>query len=98
LENIYKKIEKNSGDLKIKKRIKELLIEYKDQAFLSGFLANLEKNVPIDFNLENCMWLNFDMEKAIHLLEKFEFYSLIKRLSEIKKREEKVVRENLKLW
>jgi len=97
LENIYKKIEKKSGDLKIKKRIKDLLIEYKEQAFLSGFLAKLEKNVPIDFSLENCMWLNFDIEKATRLLEKFEFYSLIKRLPEIKKREEDVVRENLKL-
>ncbi|MFA4998617.1 MAG: 5'-3' exonuclease H3TH domain-containing protein [Candidatus Paceibacterota bacterium] len=95
LENIYKKIEKTPGDFK--KNTKELLVEYKDQAFLSKFLVQLEKNVPIDFNLENCMWLDFNEKEASHLLEKFEFYSLIKRLPELKKREEKPVRENLRL-
>ncbi len=95
LENIYKKIEKVPGDFK--KNTRELLIKYKDQAFLSEFLVRLEKNAPIDFNLENCMWLDFDEKEASRLLEKFEFYSLIKRLPELKKREEKPVRENLRL-
>lgn len=95
LENIYKKIEKSSEEFK--KNTKELLIKYKDQAFLSKFLVRLEKNVPIDFNLENCMWLNFNMEKAARLLEKFEFYSLIKRLPEMKKGPEDSAKENLKL-
>jgi len=95
LANIYKKIEKSPGALK--ENIKELLVKDKDRAFLSKFLVQLDKNVPIDFVLENCKWLNFDIKKVTHLLEKFEFYSLIKRLAEIKKIEEPV-RENLKLW
>jgi len=95
LENIYKKIEKTPGDFK--KNTKELLAKYKDQAFLSKFLVQLEKNVPIDFDLDNCMWLDFSEKEASLLLEKFEFYSLVKRLPELKKRGENPVRENLRL-
>lgn len=95
LENIYKKIEKTAGDFK--KNTKDLLVKYKDQAFLSKFLVQLEKNVPIDFDLESCVWLNFNTGEVARLLEKFEFYSLIKRLPELKKREEYPARENLKL-
>ncbi len=95
LENIYKKAEKDPEDFK--KNTKELLIKYKNQAFLSKSLVQLEKNVPISFDLASCMWLDFSEGEVSRLLEKFEFYSLIKRLPELKEGEKEPKRENLKL-
>lgn len=81
LENLYQKIEDNSAEAKkISERIKELLRQHKKDAFLSKELVALEKNVPLEFNLEKCRWQNYSKEEAKKLLAKFEFYSLIPRL------------------
>ena len=81
MENLYQEIEKDSeraGELKLK--TKENLIKHKEQAFLSKFLAQIQINTPIDFNLEKCSWENYKKDKAIKVLTRFEFYSLINRL------------------
>lgn len=88
IENLYKEIEK------IKPKTKELLLKYKEQAFLSRDLARIEKQVPIDFNLEKCRWGNYSKEEIVKLLESFEFHSLIKRLPG----DRPPVGGNLKLW
>jgi DNA polymerase-1 len=84
LEKLYREIEENSEKAgTIPPKIKELLIKYKDQAFLSKTLAQLERKGNIDFDLEECRWQKFDKKKAKEIFEKFEFESLIKRLDEI---------------
>lgn len=100
LENLYKEIEENSGrDKKIKPKLKEVLIKYKEQAFLSKSLAQIKKDVPIDFNLKKCQWGEYDKREMTQLLKDFEFYSLIKKLPEEKKPEEKQsAGKNLRLW
>jgi len=93
--NLYKEVEENSTKAKkLKPRIKELLLKYKEQAFLSRDLAKIEKQVPIDFDIEECRWGEYDKKKVEKLLEDFGFHSLIKRLSE----KENPITENLKLW
>jgi len=97
LENLYKEIEENSEKVKeLRPKLKEILLKYKDQAFLSKTLAQLEKNVPIDFRLKRFCWGRYDKEKIIQTLKEFEFYSLIKRLPDSEKKE--LIGENLKLW
>lgn len=102
LENLYKEIEENSKKAqKIKPKLKETLLSYKEQGFLSRELAQLQKNVPIDFNLKQCRFdsARYDKEKVVQNLEKLEFYSLIERLPGAKKKEKKEpIKENLKLW
>jgi len=100
LENLYKEIEENSEKSKgLKPKLKETLLKYKEQAFLSKMLAQIERNAPIDFNLKKCRWGEYNKEKITQILKKLEFYSLIERLPEIKKQEEKnPIGENLKLW
>jgi DNA polymerase-1 len=84
LKNLFKEIEENSEKAKeIPPRIKEILIRDKEKAFLSKELSLSEKNVPIEFDLEKCFWRELDKEKAREIFEKFEFQSLINRLSEI---------------
>ncbi len=84
LEHLYKEIEENSKKVnEISPKTREILIKYKDQAFLSKSLVQIDKKVAIDFDLNECRWQKFDKQEAIKILEKFEFQSLIKRLTEL---------------
>ncbi len=81
LENLYEELKENSEKAKtLKPKLKEILLKYKEQAFLSKELAEIKKDMVIDFNLEKCYWKEYDKEKAIGILKKFGFYSLLKRL------------------
>jgi len=98
LENLYKEIEENSEKTKqLRPKLKEVLLRYKEQAFFSKNLAQIEKNIPLDFTLERCRWDKYNKEKVIKILKNLEFNSLINRLSEVKKGKEKSIGENLKL-
>ena len=68
-----------SGELDISPRILNLLIEHKNQAFLSQRLATIHKDVPMDFDLEQCKWGDYDKEKLKSLFEELGFHSLLKR-------------------
>ncbi len=84
LENLYKEIDENSEkSAEIPQRIKEILIKGKERAFLSKELSQAEKNAPIEFDLKECLWQKLDKEKAREIFEKFEFQSLINRLTEL---------------
>jgi len=107
LENLYKELEENSEKAKkLKPKLKEILFKYKEQAFLSKGLAQIKKDVPIDFNLNRCQFWRYDKKRAIQLLKKFEFHSLITRLPSLEREKIKkensengpLIGENLKLW
>jgi len=92
-------IEENSEKAKkIRPKLKETLLKYKEQAFISKDLAKLFENVPIDFNLKECHWKEYNKEKATQILKNLEFHSLIKRLPTAKTQKENPVGETLKLW
>lgn len=73
----------------IKPRILNLLIENKEQAFLSQKLATIKRDVPIDFYLEDCVWGEYDRDKLRDLFEELGFQSLIRRYSNSKAKEPK---------
>ena len=105
LKSIYGEIEENSEKSKnIKPKTRELLIKYKDQALISRDLAEINKNSPIDFDIKECAFGEYDVEKAKEVLEKLEFYTLIPRMpgqrpaSQAIVKEDKIIGENLKLW
>ena len=86
LENLYKEIAENSERAKkLKPEIKKALLKYKEQALLSRSLAEIKKDISLEFDLKLCKWGEYQKEKIIKILEKFEFYSLIERLPELKK-------------
>lgn len=74
LENIYQ----NLGNIKLK--IQDMLLHYKADALASKDLAAIIQNVPMDFNLQNCRWSNYDKQKAAQVLRDLGFLSLIPRL------------------
>ncbi len=101
LENLYKEIEENSEKAgKLKPNLREMLLKYKEQAFFSKSLAQIKKDVPIDFNFKKHRFKEYNKEKVIQVLKKFEFHSLIKRLPGVEEKKEQncQVGRNLKLW
>ena len=79
LENLYQNL------AELPPKLKENLIQHKEEAFFSRELAEIKKNVSLDFNLRQCQWGSYDKEKVIQSLKNLEFYSLIERLPEAKK-------------
>ena len=90
-------MKKSKNFKKLKPKTAELLLQQKEQAFLSKYLSEIEKNVPIDFTPKGLSWGEYDKEKISQMLKRLEFYSLVKRLPE--KRQKTITGgENLKLW
>jgi len=56
------------------------LIKDKKAALLSQKLAEIKRNVPLKFKLEECKF-NLDRQKVREFLEKFHFHSLLKELN-----------------
>jgi DNA polymerase-1 len=74
LDSIYENIEK------VRPRVKELLLLHKETAYLSRDLSQIHKNVPLEFDLQKCLWLNYDKALAAKKIEELGFVSLIPRL------------------
>ena len=82
LENLYEELEQNGEKAKkIKESLRKKLLDYKEQAFISKMLAEINQNVPIEFDLEKCRWPGYNKDKVIHLFKNYEFQTLIDRLS-----------------
>lgn len=79
IKNIYSELATDTAVLKPK--IKESLKNNKENAFLSLRLVETKKDIPLDFNLENCNFSNFDRQKVENLFYELGFNSLIERLS-----------------
>jgi len=86
LEILYEEIEKNSKNLSLDSKLKENLLKHKEQSFFSKFLAKIKRDVPMGFNLDECRWGNYDEKQIIQIFKKYQFFSLIKRLSEFKEK------------
>lgn len=84
MENIYNNIDKISG-----KKLKENLIEYKSQAFLSKKLGEIITNVPLDRELEDLSLKEANYLELKNIFEELEFKSLLNKIpDEFNKREE----------
>jgi DNA polymerase-1 len=74
-----KTIETVAKEMNIKPRILKLLLDNKEQAFLSQRLATIRRDVPLDFKLEDCKWGDYDKEKVQDFFEEMQFHSLLRR-------------------
>ena len=85
LDNLYANIDSVTG------KTKDKLIEDKDNAYMSYDLATIYREVPLDFDLEDCKYEGINNSELISLLEEFEFHSLLKKLdfNEVTREEEK---------
>lgn len=82
LENLKIKNKKLKPKIKNVKIIENLL-ENKEQAIFSKYLATIKRDVPIVFDLEEAKFGGYDLEKIKALFRELEFFSLINRLGEL---------------
>ena len=73
LDGIYENIDSITG------KTKEKLVDDKENAYFSYELATIYKDVPCDVDLDKIKYQGITKE-YINLLEKYEFYSIIKKL------------------
>lgn len=87
LDRLYAILEgKESAAINIKTKTQELLLRHKDQAMISKQLAAIERNVPIDFRLEDCRWGTYSKEEVYKKLRSMEFSSLLARVPDPKQK------------
>ncbi len=77
LEEIYANLEEITPA-----RLRELLAEYKDQAFLSRRLATIVRDLPLDVRFDDLKRKAPQRERLVRLYQELEFSSLIKGLEE----------------
>ena len=78
IKNLYDEMATDTAVLKPK--IKEALKENKEKAFMSLELVTTDKNVDMDFNLEDCRFENFDRQKVKDIFAELHFTTLMDRL------------------
>lgn len=88
LDGIYENIEN------IKGKIKEKLINDKENAYKSYHLATIIKEVPMQISIEDTKYQKEDKEKLKQIYEDLEFYSFLKKeeKKEIKKVDLKIIK------
>jgi len=80
LEKLYQAIKQESKISHIKDRIRNLLLEYEKDAFMSQDLATIRRDVKLDFSLEENKVKDYDREKILELFGDLQFNSLLSRL------------------
>ena len=75
LNGVYENIEKIT-----KKSLKEKLIEGKENAYLSQFLATIVQNLDIKFDFDGACLTIPNKEKVIAFFQKMQFYKFIKNI------------------
>jgi DNA polymerase-1 len=78
VENLYEHIDEIE-----KEGLKKKLIEGKENAIMSKFLATIDCNVPIDFNFETARFVKPDFEKLRPVFIELEFKTLYSNLLKI---------------
>lgn len=76
VEKIYEDVDQ----LSVTERIKDLLKEGKESAFLSKRIATIDRKIPIKLSWEECELANYDREKILAIFEELRFKSLINKL------------------
>ncbi|MBI2642329.1 MAG: hypothetical protein HYW97_00560, partial [Candidatus Wildermuthbacteria bacterium] len=81
LENLYKELEANTKKADaLKPKLKEILRQSKDQAFLCKELVTIDQHAPVIFKLQDLAWQTFQREEVVELLNSYGFRSLVPRL------------------
>ena len=75
LDGVYNNIDNVKG------KLKEKLVNDKENAYKSYDLATIYRDVPIDTDFDKIKYRGVDTQEYVHILEDLEFYSLIKKIS-----------------
>lgn len=84
VDEVYKKLD----TLKITPRVKKLLADGRESAFLSYRLATINREVPIKLSWNDCELVNYDRDRVMAIFDELKFKSLINKLPKDKWEEE----------
>ncbi len=90
LENIYNHL------AEVKESVRKKLESDRESAFLSKELGKIDVNAPLSLDLSLCITKDFDRTKAIRLFQELGFSSLIKKISEGTKNDDRQEQEEKK--
>ncbi len=76
LDEIYKDVESIEATPSVKKK----LAEGKEDAYLSRTLSTIDRNTPIDFNIDDCALREYNSERLAELFTKLNFKSFLNKL------------------
>ena len=79
LENALENAEKNTN-----KRVRNGLMECKEDALLSKELVTIDTNVELNCGISELIRNDFDLSTLRNLFQEFEFFGLVKQLDEMK--------------
>lgn len=79
IDEIYEKLASITSN-----KLRETLIKYKEQAYLSRTLSKISEDVPVDFDIVESRIREPDWERLRKLLMELEFFTLLKTLPEAK--------------
>ena len=94
IDNIYKNIDE--GNISIRGKTKEKLVEGKDMAFLSRTLGTINVDSPIEKNLEDFKYREWNREEVLKVFQELRFNRYIEKfnlLENAPKDEEKDLKE-----
>ncbi|WP_066258093.1 DNA polymerase I [Neobacillus drentensis] len=77
LENLINSIDQVTGN-----KLKEKLEEFKNQAIMSKELATIERQAPVEVDLETVAYEGFIREKLVVLFKELGFHTLLAKLGE----------------
>ena len=75
LEGIYEYLESVKPP-----SVKSSLAESRELAFENRFLTTIQRDVPVEFDLDACRFGSYERQDVVSLLTELEFYSVIPRL------------------
>ena len=76
-------------------RFRNKLEEGREEAYLSQTLAQIEEDVPLDFDLEACRVRDYDRERVVELFRTLEFRTLLTRMEQVS---QKVSRQQMRMF
>jgi len=85
LEKLYTELaDKTKKALAIRESIREKLLMYKSNAFMSQSLATIKRDAPIEFKLDASAIHTYDRDKVVAEFKELNFVSLVSKLPELK--------------
>lgn len=84
IAELYQALEASDERAKsLSEKTRELLLNSRDQADLARSLSEIVRDVPLEFNLDDCRLRAFNMNKLVELFHALEFKSLLPRVPEL---------------
>ena len=77
LEGIYEHLDEVS-----RPSVKQSLAEFKERAFFNRELMTIDRNSPVELDLENAKFGDFDRDAVVKFMTELEFFNVIPRIPE----------------